>query len=135
MPLVLAKKLSGQGAVLFKYSALAAGTFFVTVNLFGGVLFFMRTVQGEIGSYTNPGMAIAGGTSTRSIATRPTTSTMGKELFVPTLDQLRGETDEQPTVALLANGTRLIKDAKVFVGASPSCSRRSTSSSACCRSC
>ena len=39
MPLVLAKKYPGQGSVLFKYSALAAVTFFVTVNLFGGVLY------------------------------------------------------------------------------------------------
>src|SRR5262249_49180565 len=37
MPLALRRKYPGQGKVLFKYSALAAATFFVTVNLFGGV--------------------------------------------------------------------------------------------------
>jgi hypothetical protein len=40
---------------------------------------------------------------------------MGKELFVPTLEQLRGNSDEQPSVVILENGQKLLKDAKVFV--------------------
>ena len=57
-----ARSTRARAGVLFKYSALAAGTFFVTVNLFGGVLFGMKTAQGALGSATNPGLAIASGT-------------------------------------------------------------------------
>src|SRR5262249_12158902 len=42
--------------------------------------------------------------------------TAGKELFVPTLEQLKGNSDEQPAVVLLENGMKVVKDAKVFVG-------------------
>ncbi len=48
--------------MLFKYSAIAAATFFVTVNLFGGVLFGLKTVQGALGSATNPSLALQNGT-------------------------------------------------------------------------
>jgi len=45
---------TGQGKVLFKYSALAAVTFFVTVNLFGGVLFRAADGPGPLSTNTNP---------------------------------------------------------------------------------
>ncbi|MDB4954356.1 MAG: hypothetical protein JWO36_1925, partial [Myxococcales bacterium] len=62
IPLAVGKNYPGKFGILFKYSALAAVTFFVTVNLFGGVLMGMRTAQGALGSMTNPSLAIAGGT-------------------------------------------------------------------------
>jgi hypothetical protein len=115
IPLVVAKKYPGRSGVLFKYSALAAVTFFVTVNLFGGVLLGMRTVQAALGTATNPSMAIAAGTFDTLDRNAEEYIVMGKELFAPTLEQLQGNTDEQPSVVILENGQRLIKDAKVFV--------------------
>jgi hypothetical protein len=115
MPLVLAKRYPGQGGVLFKYSALAALTFIVTVNLFGGVLFGLRTVQGELSKYTDPQVALAAGFFDTLDNHAEDYVVMGKELFAPTLEQLSGRSDEQPTVALLGNGMRIVKDAKVFL--------------------
>jgi hypothetical protein len=115
MPLALRKKYPGQGKVLFKYSALAALTFVVTVNLFGGVLMGMKTVQGALGAATNPSLAIASGTFDTLDNDAEEYLSMGKELFVPTLEQLQGNSDEQPSVRLLENGQKIIKDAKVFV--------------------
>jgi hypothetical protein len=39
---------------------------------------------------------------------------MGKELFVPTLLALEGNSDEQPVVLLIENGMKIVEDAKVF---------------------
>ena len=114
MPLALRKRYPGQGAVLFKYSALAAVTFLVMVNLFGGVLIGMRTVQGKLGSLTNPSLAIAGGTFDTLDRNAEDYIVMGKELFVPTLEQLQGNSDEQPSVLLIENGQKIVKQAKVF---------------------
>ena len=114
MPLVLAKKYPGQGKTLFKYSALAAGTFFVTVNLFGGVLFGMRQAQNALSSYTNPSVAIAGGTFDTLYNNADEFVTTGKELFLPTLEAMRNNPDEQPAVMLLENGMKIVEDAKVF---------------------
>lgn len=115
MPLALRRKYPGQAKVLFQYSALAAATFFVTVNLFGGVLLGLKTVQGALGSATNPSLAIANGTFDTLDEDAEDYLTMGKELFVPTLEQLQGNSDEQPSVTLLQNGQKIVKDAKVFV--------------------
>ena len=115
MPLVLAKKYPGQGKTLFKYSALAAVTFFVTVNLFGGVLFGLRTVQGALSNYTNPSIAIAGGTFDTLDNNAEEFVVTGKELFLPTIEQMRNNPDEQPAVLLLENGLKIVQDAKVFL--------------------
>jgi hypothetical protein len=115
MPLLLEKKYPGKRALLFKYSALAAGTFFVTVNLFGGVLFGMKTVQGVLGSATNPSLAIASGTFDTLHDNAEDYLTMGKELFVPTLMALEGNSEEQPAVLLIENGMKVVEDAKVFM--------------------
>ena len=115
MPLVLRKKYPGQDKTLFKYSALAAVTFLVTVNLFGGVLYGMKSVQGEFGSLTNPSLAIAGGTFDTLDRRADEYITMGRELVAPTLEQLQGNSEEQPSVTLLENGQKIVKDAKVFV--------------------
>ncbi len=114
MPIFLAKKYPGQGGTLFKYSALAAGVFVITVNLFGGVLLGMRGVQAALGKHTNPTLAIAAGTFDTLDRHAEDYAIMGKELFAPTLEQLRGG-DEQPSVVLLANGQKVVKDAMVFV--------------------
>ncbi|HEU0035384.1 MAG TPA: hypothetical protein VFQ53_32465 [Kofleriaceae bacterium] len=114
MPLFLRKKYPGQGALLFKYSALAAVTFFVTVNLFGGVLYGLRTAQSALSSYTNPSVAIATSTFDALDKNADDFLVMGKELFGPTLEQMAGNPDEQPAVLLLENGQKLFKDVKVF---------------------
>ncbi|MBA3539552.1 MAG: hypothetical protein H0T79_07970 [Deltaproteobacteria bacterium] len=115
MPLVLRKKFPGQMRVLFKYSALAAVTFVITVNLFCAVLFGLRTAQGALSNYTNPSIALAGGTFDTLDRNADDYLVMGKELFAPTLEQMRNHPDEQPAVLLLENGQKIVKDAKVFV--------------------
>ena len=115
MPLVLRKKYPGQGRVLFKYSALAAITFIVSVNLFGGVMMGVRGVQGALSAYTNPKIAIATGTFDTLDNNAEKYLTMGKQLFAPTLEQMRGNSDEQPVALILQNGQKIIKDAKVFL--------------------
>ena len=115
VPLGMMKKYPGKGGLLFKYAALAAGTFFVTVNLFGGVLFGLRTVQTALAHYTNPAIAIASGTFDTLDENVDDYIVMGKELFAPTLEQLKSHPDEQPAVVILENGMRIVKDAQVFV--------------------
>ncbi|MDX2090282.1 MAG: hypothetical protein SFX73_20650 [Kofleriaceae bacterium] len=115
LPLVVGKKYPGQGKTLFKYSALAAVTFIVTVNLFGGVLFGLRTVQGALSNYTNPSIAIASGTFDTLDEDAEEYLVMGKELFLPTIEQMRNNPDEQPAVQLLENGLKVVEDAKVFL--------------------
>jgi hypothetical protein len=115
MPLVLGKKYPGQGKVLFKYSALAALTFIVTVNLFGGVLYGFRTVQGAMSNYTNPSVALASGTFGTLHDDAEKYIITGKELFAPTLEAMRKNPDEQPSVMILENGLKIVQDAKVFL--------------------
>ena len=115
MPLFLRKKYPGQDGTLFKYSGLAALTFFVTVNLFGGVLFGMRQAQNALSSYTNPSVAIASGTFDTLYNNAEEFVVTGKELFLPTLEQMRNNPDEQPSVQLLENGMKIVQDAKVFM--------------------
>lgn len=115
MPLKLVKKYPGKGGLLFKYSALAAFTFFFTVNLFGGVLFGLRSVQGALAGFTNPAMAIAASTFDTLDDHAEDYIVMGKELFAPTLEQLKAHPDEQPAVTILENGVKIVKDAKVFL--------------------
>ncbi|MBA3459027.1 MAG: hypothetical protein H0T46_03635 [Deltaproteobacteria bacterium] len=115
MPLFLKKKYPGQGANLFKYSALAAVTFIITVNLFGGVLFGLRSVQSVLSRHTNPSVAIASGTFDTLDDNADRYIVMGKELFMPTIEQFRNEPEEQPSVLLLNNGLKIVQDAKVFI--------------------
>ena len=115
IPVVVGKKYPGKSGILFKYSALAAITFFVTVNLFGGVLMGMRTVQGHLGKFANPSLAIASATFDTLDKNAEGYASLGKELFLPTVEQLRGNSDAQPVAILLENGQKVIKDARVFV--------------------
>src|SRR5262249_34709452 len=114
MPLVLAKKYPGKGGMLFKYSALAAVTFFITVNLFGGVAVGFRSAQAALGKLTNPQVKIAEGFFDSLDKEADELKGIAPQLLAPTLYQLQNS-DEQPTVALLENGQKLIKDAHVFV--------------------
>ena len=115
IPLVMRKRYPGQGKTLFKYSALAAVTFILTVNLFGAVLLGMKTAQGALGDSTNPSLAIAKGTFDTLDHNADEFITMGKYLFVPTLEQLAGNSEDQPAVLLLENGQKLIRSGHVFV--------------------
>jgi hypothetical protein len=114
-PLALRRRYPGQGAMLLKYSALAALTWIVTVNLFGGVLYGMRSAQGALSGLTNPQLAIAGGVFDTLDTNAEDYIIVGKELFAPTLEQLKGNSDEQPAATLLANGQKIIGDGKVFL--------------------
>jgi hypothetical protein len=58
VPLFLMRKYPGKLGVLFKYSALAAVSFVVCVNLFTGVAAIMKGAQGATGKFTNPQIAI-----------------------------------------------------------------------------
>jgi hypothetical protein len=103
-PLVLRRRYPGKAGILWKYSAIAAGTFFVAVNLFGGVLMLLRTVQGELGKATNPQIAIV----TASLATLHENAdhlaSIGPTILQPTLEQLQhGDTDEPMPVAFIDN--------------------------------
>ncbi len=114
MPLVLRKQYPGKGALLARYSALAAATFVVSVNLFGGALLLMRGTQAQLGEYTNPQIAVAAGFFDSLDEHAEDFIVTGKELFAPTLEQLARGADEQPTALLLENGRKIIEDAQVF---------------------
>jgi hypothetical protein len=114
-PLLLAKKYPGKGGLLFKYSALAAVTFFVAVNLFGAVMLIMRGAQAAVGENTNPQIAIVGGTFDAMHDNADEFVPMGKELFGPALEQMQGATDQQPVNTLMANAQKLIEDTQVFL--------------------
>jgi len=108
------QKYPGQGKVLFKYSALAAVTFFVTVNL------SRRAVSGcgrsRARCRTTPTRASRSrpGRSTRSTRTAEEYLKSGQELFAADARAERANPDEQPAVLLFDNGVKVIKDAKVF---------------------
>ena len=115
VPLALRKKYPGQGALLFKYGALAALTFVVTVNLFGTVVLGFRSAQSALGPVTNPQLRIVAGFFDSVDRNAEDYLVMGKELFAPTLEQLSGASEEQPVAILIENGTKIVKDAQVFL--------------------
>ena len=115
MPLVLRRRYPGQGRALVGYSALAAVTFVATVNLFGVVVQGYRGAQGALGAVTNPQLRIAEGFFDSLERNAADYLVMGKELFAPTLAQLRGDGEEQPAAILIENGVKIVQDAKVFV--------------------
>lgn len=117
LPLGLKNKYPGKTGMLFKYSGLAALTFIVTVNLFGGVVLGMRTAQGAVGSMTNPQLKVAEGFFDSLADGADKYVPLGKDLFGPTLRSLSSSSageGEQPIVALLDNGQKLMSQAKVF---------------------
>ena len=113
-PLVLRKQYPGKGALLAKYSALAAVTFVVSVNLFGGAMLLMRATQSRLAEFTNPQIAVAAGFFDTLDEHAEDFIVTGKELFAPTLEQLARGDVEQPTALLLANGRKIVQEAAVF---------------------
>lgn len=113
-PLVLARKYPGQTGNLFKYSAIAALTFIVTVNLFGGIMLGMRAAQGAVGNQTNPQLRLAAGFFDTLDHHAERYLVTGRELFAPTLEALDGKSDEQPAATLIANGQKVVEKASVF---------------------
>ena len=79
------------------------------------MLFGLRSVQGAMSNYTNPSIAIAGGTFDTLDHNAEEFVITGKELFLPTIEQMRNHPDEQPAVLLLENGIKIVQDAKVFL--------------------
>ena len=114
MPLVLARKYPGQMGSLFKYSAIAAVTFIVTVNLFGGIMVGMRKTQAAVGKQTNPQLRLASGFFDALDKNAPKYLITGRELIAPTLESLDGKSDEQPAAILIANGQKIVEKASVF---------------------
>jgi hypothetical protein len=114
MPLVLRGKYPGKGAVLFKYSVIAAFAFVIAVNLFGLVALSFRTAQAAMAKQTNPQLKLAEGFFDSIDKNADELAPFGSQLFGPTLYQLQNS-DEQPTAVLLQNGKQLIEDARVFV--------------------
>ena len=88
-PLFLAKKYPGNGGLLFKYSALAALTFFITVNLFGGVAVGFRSAQAALGRLTNPQIKIAEGFFDSLDKEADELKDIAPQLLAPTLYQLQ----------------------------------------------
>ena len=113
-PLVLRRRYPGQGARMFKFSALAAVTFVVTVNLFGMVVVGMRGVQGALGEQTNPQLRVAEGFFEALHRNADQYRPLAKQLFGPTLRSLDEGGDQQPAAALLENGSKLIAKAQSF---------------------
>lgn len=91
----------------FKYCAIAAATVFVTINLFGVAMLGMKVAP-------SPSRALASGTFDTLHDNAEDYTTLGKELFVPTLMAIDGRSDAQPAVSLIDNGTRIVADAKIF---------------------
>lgn len=114
MPFVLAKRHPGQMGALFKYSAIAALTFVVTVNLFGGIMLGMRKVQSAVGNQTNPQLRLAAGFFDTLDHNAERYLVTGREIFAPTLEQLDGKSDAQPAAVLIANGQKVVEKASVF---------------------
>jgi hypothetical protein len=114
MPLFLAKRYPGQTGALFKYSAIAALTFVVTVNLFGGIMLGMRSVQGAVGNQTNPQLRLAAGFFDTLDHNAERYLITGREVFAPTLEALNGKSDDQPAAVLIANGQKVVEKASVF---------------------
>ncbi len=113
-PLVLRKQYPGKGGMLAKYSVLAALTFTVSVNLFGGAMLLMRGTQAQLAEFTNPQIAVAAGFFDTLDEHAEHFIVTGKELFAPTLEQLARGDIEQPTALLIANGRKIVEDASVF---------------------
>jgi hypothetical protein len=100
-PLVLRRRYPGKSGTLFKYGALAAGTFFVAVNLFAVVLMLLRSVQGELGKATNPQIALV----TASISTlhdnAEEIAAFGPSVLEPTIADLEGGDGDEPMPVVL----------------------------------
>ncbi len=113
-PLVLRRRFPGQGAVLWKYSALAAVMFVLAVNLFTGVLLLMRGSQAVMGQATNPQLQVVESTFDLMYDKAPDLAEIGPVLIEPTLVGLTGESEEPVLTIMLDNVQKLRSDFTVF---------------------
>jgi len=74
----------------------------------------MRSAQGAVGNQTNPQLKLAAGFFDTLDHNAERYVNMGREVFAPTLESLKGDSDEQPAAVLLANGQKVVKKAMVF---------------------
>jgi len=114
MPAFLAKKYPGKGGVLFKFSAIAAVSTVVVLELFAGVVILLKTVQGALGKFTNPQLKIVVAALDGIEEEAEHLVTMGPQLIQPTLDHVLASDDPVP-VALLENVKNVAKDVEPFI--------------------
>jgi hypothetical protein len=116
LPLVLRKRYPGQGGVLFRYSALAAVTFFLTVNLFALVLLSLQFFQGVLGALTNPPSQMAASAFTAIENNLDRLLELAPTMIEPPLAQLAAGESESLPLALLGNAQALRADFDAFQG-------------------
>jgi hypothetical protein len=114
MPFHLRRRYPGRMGHHFKYSALAALLFFLTVVLFSFVLFAMRGAQTALGEYTNPQVRLVSSTFDLIENKAEDMAEVGPLLIEPTLQSLNEETDSPVLVIMLENIQKLKNDVSVF---------------------
>ncbi len=116
-PVVLRKKYPGKGKLLLQYSALAAFTFIMAVNLFAGLLLGLKAIQAEVGKSTNPQITVVTAALDTLYDNAEAVAPMGAAIIKPTMEQLQsGDTDDPVPVALLENVARFAPSAKNVIG-------------------
>ena len=78
MPIFLARKYPGKMGVLFRFSAVAAGSAVSVLLLFAAVVLLIKNVQGIAGSATNPQLMIVDASLDRSTPRPRTWSSSGR---------------------------------------------------------
>ena len=114
MPLILRKRYPGKSGVLWKYSAISALLFFVTINLFAGVLSVLRVGQMVGGGMTNPQVQIVQATFDTIDENAEDIAPMGPVLIEPTLGALNPESEDPLPVLLLQNVQKFNNELTVF---------------------
>lgn len=114
LPLFLRKKYPGNDALLWKYSALAAGVCVVAMYLFSQVLLLLRGIQGALSSVTNPQVAVIDATFQVLDDNVEDLVDVGPVLIEAPLAQVAsGEQDSLP-MAILDNVSRINEDITIF---------------------
>ena len=113
-PFILKRRYPHRGGVLWKYSAISAGMFFLAVNLFAAVLMTMRAAQDAAGEYTNPQVQVVKATFDLFEKKAEDFAMVGPELVEPTLVSLTEETDKPIISIMLDNVGQLKQDVGVF---------------------
>jgi hypothetical protein len=114
LPLSLRRKYPGQEAMLFKYSALAAGVCVAAIFLFSRVLLLLRAIQGALSSVTNPQVAVIDATFQVLDDNVEDLVDVGPVLIEAPLAQVAaGEQDSLP-MAILDNVSKINEDITIF---------------------
>lgn len=114
LPLSLRRKYPGQEAMLFKYSALAAGVCVAAIFLFSRVLLLLRGIQGALSSVTNPQVAVIDATFQVLDDNVEDLVDVGPMLIEAPLAQVAaGEQDSLP-MAILDNVSKINEDITIF---------------------